>query len=339
MWARARPATVRLALSTTLAVSAAAAGAQAVPFRDTPVAITAAFGTERTLARVTALGSAAGIPAADAQSLTEVAAAAVADDLPLFRASLERKDAALAGALVRALASLQAAGGVQAARVARAETLTRRAADALEAGLPGDAARATVLGLVLTGPDGLSDTFGAAVDDGDRLGMATAWALLQRSHALWRQLQGAADEAQRQTVESALGRLDALVPGPASDRQPAPGSGDESENDANQVVATLGAALHASLTPDSDLAGLAATVEGLASGGCAAQDAAASQQLAVGTLLYTGYLSPTATMLAPEDDAAVQQAFASLARSSGSRSGDCAQLSDALSRVRAALGG
>ena len=64
-------------------------------------------------------------------------------------------------------------------------------------------------------------------------------------------------------VEERHGRLDALVPGPASDRQPAPGAGDEAEDDANQVVATLGAALHASLTPDSDLAGLAATVEAL----------------------------------------------------------------------------
>lgn len=328
---------VRLALTAAVAASIALGHGQNAPFRDVPLAVSAAFGAERALARVTALGTQAGPPAAEA--VRETVAAASNEDLPLFLVSLQHTNAALASTLVQALGALQATAGPAAGQVAHVHALARRAARALTADLPDDTARAADLALVLTGPGGLSDTFSQAVDQGDRLGLATAWALLQRSHALWQSLQSRASAPQRQAVDAALARIDAIVPAPASPAHPGPGAADELENDANQVVVTLGAALHTSLVPDSDLAGLTATIASLARIGCAADVAASKQQLAVSSMLYAAYLSPSAAMLAPASDGAAQKAYTSLAEGSRSRSGTCKALMAALGRVAAALGG
>lgn len=326
---------VRLVSAVMLAASIAAASAQDRPFHDEPVAITAAFAVERTLARVTAV--AAG-PSADAGAAAEAASTAVADDLPLFRASLARHAGTLDDALATALRSLQGTGAGP-AEVAHARDLAGRAAQALAADLPGPPARATVLTLLLTGPDGLADSFQEAAGSGDRLAQATAWAMLQRGEVLWRQLAATTSNAQRQEAAAAFARLGTLVPSPASGERPAPGSPDDVETESNQVVAILEAALHASLAPDRDLPGLAALVRDLASRGCAAADAAGDQRLAAGATLYKGYLSSTVAILAPGDDLAVHEAFTSLSRGSSSRAGTCSALERALRRVTATLGG
>lgn len=339
MLERARGVAWRVGFCVALASSVAAAGAQAEPFREDPVAITAAFGAERALASVTALGTVLDLGAADRESAAATAEAVVENDLPLFRFSLESKDGALAAALVGALHSLPANAGSRPDVVAHTQALAHRAVQALEAELPSDAARASVLALVLTGPDGFSDTLDEAAESGDTLELATAWQLLRQGEALWERVRGAAEDAQRHEVQDALGRLSELVPAPSSGQRPAPGSGDVSESDANQIVATVGVSQNASLAPDRDLAALATVVGNLASRGCSAEGAQADQQLAVAAVLYDRYLSATVAMLAPEDDAAIQSALTSLGNGDGSRNGACSQLTEATSRVKATLGG
>lgn len=324
-----------LALALGVAAALPAARAQVRPFHDRPVAIAATFGAERALARLTALGAVPGASDRDAAAVADLVGAARNDDLPLFMASLANADPALARALGRALDTVGSAD----ADVIAARTLAERATRLLRADLQDSGEIASLLALLLTGPGGLADTFDDASDDGGPLPVATTWALLQRTHDLWGSLKTVASQDQRQAGDDALARIDRLVPSPGSGKAPPAGSSDDVEADAHQVVAALERASHASLEPDRDLAGLSADIGDLARHGCAAAGATARQQLAIGAMLYKGYLSPTVAMLAPDDDAATQLAFAALADAQPSRVDTCETLSAALKRVTGLLGG
>lgn len=321
-----------------VAASTGVAHAQNGPFQIAAIPISAAFGAERALAHLTAPKIMLNLSPTYAKGVGDAFGAATTDDLPLFLASLKRQDTALADALVQALAARGSSSTPEAAQVAHAEALAQRAAQALAANLGGSDTKAAVLALVLAGPGGLSETFAEAVDIGDRVGMAVAWSLLQRGHILWRALRGSVSPEQRKAVDDAFGHLDAIIPAPTSDSPASPGSADEADRQVNQIVATMGAALHSSLVPDSDLTGLAATVTRLARRGCAPEAAARNQELAVSSMFYAGYLSPIAAMLASDDETAVQKAFSSLADGAGSRPEICRGLIAALGRVSVALG-
>lgn len=329
-------------LATLAALLAPLAGAQAQPFLHQPVGIAASFAAERMALRLGALELAVGSGTSSASQRADVVQSELEQDWPLFQASLVAARPALATALPEALRTAgQAPDSGAAVAVKHAATLAQQVAASVETATLGvDAeARSALAAMLLTGTGGLSDRYGDAADSGSSLDAATAWATLRRIHQLWTTLAPHASASQHAEAQDMLARLDAILPSASPPKAADKGTANDVEDATNRLVNVLQSALGTSLQPDRNLASLASTVDILATRGCAGDDVAARQDLAVTAMYYGDYLSNTVSMLTPDDDHAVRTAFEMLASASSRTSDTCRGLLNALGRVTATLGG
>lgn len=282
-------------------VGTAVAQDRAAPFAEDPLAISAAFGAEMNVVRLTAASEllAAGVEEDDVEEVLE----ALELEEMRYGWALARRDAELAEELDEAIETIEE-GEDPAEAIDAALPLAERARDALVAERMSDPAFAAAMGvLLLTSATGVGEGFEEGVE-GEAGAYAMGWVALQRVKDYWTTLEPDATDEQRFEVDDQLAELDGLFPRPVPPDFLERLDPEEAEGAAYRIAGYLEDASGALVFPDRDLAELYVATRDVARAGCAAYDAderaRGDAHLAWTAFAFDQYLTGTLSMFAPE---------------------------------------